>query len=356
MRERCPVARSDFMGWSLLRHQEIVAVLADPETYSSATEFRAVPNGLDPPEHDRYRRVLEPYFRPEAMAALEPRCRRIAVGLMPALLADDGAEFIAEFAQPFSLKALCTFLGWPAAIWDDLRRWTRRNQEAAFSQNGQEGAALADEYAGFVTEALRVRRDAGAALAIDVTAGLMGTTVDGTALSDQDIVAVLRNWTAGHATVVAALGNLVFSLAEQPDMQQRLRCQPALLPAAIDEMLRVDGPLVANVRTTTREVAIGGQKIDAGAKLSLNWIAANRDGRQFDEPDAVRLDRDPSANLLFGGGIHECQGAPLARLEMRVALEVLLAGTNAIALDTTTPPSRDAYPSNGFRTLPVRLS
>lgn len=154
--------------------------------------------------------------------------------------------------------------------------------------------------------------------------------------------------------MVAALGNLVFSLAEHADMQQRLRREPALLPAAIDEMLRADGPLVTNRRTTTRDVAIGGRKIGAGEQITLNWIAANRDERAFDDPDAVRFDRDPMGNLLFGAGIHNCQGAPLARLQMKVALEELLTRTTAIELGTA-PPSRDAYASNGFRSLPVRL-
>jgi cytochrome P450 len=102
-------------------------------------------------------------------------------------------------------------------------------------------------------------------------------------------------------------------------------------------------------------VEIAGRTIAAGEKLSLNWIAANRDGRTFADPDAVRFDRDPGDNLLFGAGIHDCLGAPLARLELRVALEELLARTTTIGLGTTEPPRRDAYPSNGFEALPVRL-
>jgi cytochrome P450 len=138
-------------------------------------------------------------------------------------------------------------------------------------------------------------------------------------------------------------------------MQQRLRREPALLPAAIDEILRADGPLVANRRSTTRDVEIADRKIDSGEKLSVNWISANRDGRTFDDPDTVRLDRDPADNLLFGAGIHYCLGAPLARLEMRVAMEELLARTTTIALGANDLPRRHIYPSNGFGELPVRL-
>lgn len=112
---------------------------------------------------------------------------------------------------------------------------------------------------------------------------------------------------------------------------------------------------MANRRTTTRDVEIEGRKIAAGESTSLNWISANRDGRTFDDPAAVRLDRDPADNLLFGAGIHYCLGAPLARLEMKIAMEELLARTTTIELGAADLPRRHIYPSNGFGELPVRL-
>lgn len=289
------------------------------------------------------------------MMALEPRCRRIAVDLLQALRAREEVEFITEFAQPFPFKTLCTFLGWPSETWENLRGWTHGNQEAALSRDREAGAALAREFAGYVTEARRVRREAGGDASDDIFTGLMVTAVEGAALSDEEIVSLLRNWTAGHGTVAAAIGSLVFHLAGHADTQQRLRREPALLPAAIDEILRADGPLVANRRTTTRDVTIEGRKIGAGEKLSLNWIAANRDGRAFNEPDTVRFDRVPRDNLVFGAGIHYCLDAPLARLERRVAMEELLARTTTIEIGVTEPPRREVYPSNGFRAMPVRL-
>lgn len=163
MRERCPVAYSHFLDWSLFRHEDIVNVLADPETYSSASKRLAVPNGMDPPEHTLYSRALAPYFLPERMNALEPDCRRIAIDLLESLLARGDAEvdFIPEFAQPFPIKTLCMFLGWPPETWENLRGWTHGNQEVAFSQNKEAGAALAREFTGYVMEALRIRRKAG---------------------------------------------------------------------------------------------------------------------------------------------------------------------------------------------------
>ncbi|MDQ2882776.1 MAG: cytochrome P450 [Actinomycetota bacterium] len=355
LRERCPVAHDSFLGWSLFRQHDIVSVLADPETFSNASEYRSVPNGMDPPDHTRYRRALEPYFRPERMHALEPRCRRIAVDLLRACPKRDEVEFIAEFAQPFPVKTHCAFSGWSPETWTNLRDWARRNQAAALSPNQETGTALAREFAGYVSDALRVRRKTGIAVSDDVITSLLGTAVEGTALSDEDIVSILRNWTASCATMAAALGILVFHLATHPDMQERLRREPSLLAAAIEEILRTDGPLVANHRTATREVEIADRRIGAGEQLSLNWIAANRDGGAIDDPVAVHLDRDHGDNLLFGAGIHYCQGAPFARLQLRVAMEELLRCTTTIELGASEPPRRDVYPSNGFLTMPVCL-
>jgi len=355
MRERCPVAHSDFLGWSLFRHQDIVAVLADPATYSNATKHPAIPNGLNPPEHTSYRRILEPYFQPEQMTTFEPLCRSIAVDVIQALSKQDELEFISEFAQPFSLKTHCAFLGWPLETWERLSSWTQATQAVAFSRDSGTGAMLAQEFARYVTEALQIRRAVGTTATNDLTTSLIRTTVDGAPLSDEEIVSILRNWTAGHGTIVAALGILVFYLAEHPTVQQQLRDEPDRLPVALDEILRADGPLVANPRTVVHDAEIGGQKIKAGEKLSLNWIAANRDARTFDAPDEVRFDRDPTQSMLFGAGIHNCLGAPLARLVMRVALKELLARTVTISLSSTEPPSRAVYPSNGFEAMSVNF-
>ena len=116
-----------------------------------------------------------------------------------------------------------------------------------------------------------------------------------------------------------------------------------------------DDPLVANRRTTTRPVDIGGRHIDAGEKLTLMWITANRDPEIFSDPDTIELDRDQNKNLVFGEGIHDCIGAGLARLELRVALEELLARKSAIEFGASDRPVRSVYPSNGFARLPVRL-
>ncbi|MBA2289731.1 MAG: cytochrome P450 [Chloroflexia bacterium] len=355
MRDRCPVAHSEALGWSLFRHADVQAVLSGPETYSNTSKHHAIPNAMDGPEHTRYRGLLEPYFAEERMEAVEPQCREIAAEAALTLRDENAPDAIASFAEIVALKTMCMFLGWPPETWERVRTWLHGNQKASFDRDREAGAAMADEYVAMVKDANDANRRAN----VDpdnVTSRLMATEVDGAHWTDEDIADTLRNWIAGHGTVVAAIGIVAFHLAEDQRLQQELRDQPGLVAAAIEEILRVDGPLVANRRTPTRDVTIGDRRIPAGERISLMWIAANRDEHAFTDATSIRLDRDQEANLAFGAGIHICLGAPLARLEMRIAIEELLAHTTRISLEDTDTPVRDTYPSNGLTKLPLRIS
>jgi cytochrome P450 len=354
MRSRCPVAHGDFLGWSVFTHREVVGAVRDTGTFSSATKRRAIPNGMDPPEHTVYRQVLDPYFTSERMAAFEPRSREIASALLGPILARGEAEFISEFAGPFPHQALCAFVGWPVADWNRVRGWTHGNQEAAFRQDREAGAVLALEFSAYVTEILDARR-AGVGRADDLMGELLATVVGGEPLSNEDIVSVLRTWTAGHGTVASAVGIAILHLASDLDLQERLRREPALIDRTIREILRADGPLVSNTRRATREVEVAGKTIRSGQRISLMWIAADRDPEVVPDPDRLRLDRDAEDNLVFGAGIHRCLGEPLAMLNLRVALEELLSRTSRIELTSAEAQPRDVYPSNGLRSLSITL-
>ncbi|MBK5206328.1 MAG: cytochrome P450, partial [Polaromonas sp.] len=299
MRERCPVAHSEFMGWSLFRHEDIATVLADPATYSNVSRFQAIPNGMDPPVHGRYREALTPNFDQEQMARLEPRAREIASNLLVPMLSGGEVEFINAFATPFALKTLCALLGWPEQQWGCLGGWVHGGQQAAFNRDPVAGKTLASLFSEHVKANLELHRASTNDVA-DATDALLRTEVDGVRFDDDQIVSILRNWTAGHGTVVAGLGILVLHLAQEPELQDRLRSDSSLIPAAIEEILRVDGPLVANPRTTTREVEIQGRTIPKGEHLTLMWIAANRDPRAFDDPNAVKIERNTDASLVWG--------------------------------------------------------
>jgi cytochrome P450 len=272
------------------------------------------------------------------------------------LLGREEVEFMDDFARPFAVRVQCAFLAWPSHMHQPLRHWMLRNHGATLAQDRAAMADLASEFESYVDELLQSRRTAGSQASDDITTDLLRQQVGGRPLRDEEIVSILRNWTAGEVgTISAAVGILAQFVAEHPDLQRQLRNEPSLLPAAIYEILRIHGPLVANRRITTCSVEIGGRTIAAGERISLNWIAANRDGRVFAYPQEFRLDRDQAANLLYGAGIHVCPGAPLARLEMRLAMEELLGRTARIELTPDKTPAKAAYPASGFSRLPLRM-
>ena len=271
-----------------------------------------------------------------------------------ALALGGALEITQEFALPFAVRVQSAFLGWPTLLQDELLSWLRRSHAATRSGDRAQTSAVAQEFEDLVERVCQARRDAPPTQ--DISSELMHTRVDGRPLDLRELASVLRNWTVGEVgTIAAAIGILLHWLAGHPDWQQRLRDQPALLPTAIDEVLRIDGPLVANRRITSRPVELGGCPLPAGERLSVNWIAANRDPRVFGDPDEFRMDRDPALNLLYGAGIHVCPGAPLARLELRVLLEEMLARTRLIRLSADHPPVRAIAPDAGYATLRVQL-
>jgi hypothetical protein len=357
LRRRCPVAYSEQLHWCVFRHDEAMRLLTDPATFSNAVSAHlSVPNGTDPPVHTEYRRVLEPYFAPERMTALEPRCRAIAVDLLSQLSADGEAELMRACAEPFALRSQCAFLDWPLELHAPLREWVRKNHRATRSRDRSAMAAIALEFDTHIRAVLVERRRAVADVGEDVTSRLLREQVRGRSLTDEEIVSILRNWTVGElATISASIGILAHYLAERPTLQDTLREQPSLLPAAIDEILRIHAPLIASRRIATRPVELGDRRLEAGERLTLIWASANRDESVFGDPDEFRLDRDPARNLLYGAGIHVCPGAPLARMELRVFMEELLRRTSHITLAPESQPTRAAYPASGFSSLPLRI-
>lgn len=357
MRRRCPVAHSEFMGWSLFRHEDVTRVLHDHKTFSNAvSQHLSVPDGMDPPEHTAYRRVIEPYFSAERMAAFEPVCRGIARKLVENLTGRGEVEFMADAALPFAAQVQCAFLGWPMSLQQPLVRWTRKNHEATRARDRQAMSELALEFEKIVDDLLETRQQAGAGPKTDLTAALMHEKVWGRALSNEEVASILRNWTVGEiGTISASVGILAQHLAVHADLQNQLRAKPELLPPAIEEILRLHGPLVCNRRVAKRPVEIGGRKIAAGERITLMWMSVNRDERAFDDPNSFRLDRPQDNNLLYGAGIHACPGAPLARLELRVLLVELLSRTTEISCVAEKEPKLAVYPASGFAELPLRI-
>ena len=351
LRNGCPVAHSEYLGWSLLRHDDVAAAAADHVTFSSRVSAHlSVPSGLDPPEHTPHRRINERYFTPDRMGRLEPDLRRVAAELIAALPRGVPVELMASLGEPYALHAQSTFMGWSAAD-ATLSAWARRNHDAKLSGDRAATAAVAREFDEYVRNLLALRR---AEPADDVITELLGETIGGRPLTEEEIVSVVRNWTAGElGTIAASVATVAHSLAARPDVQAHLRSTPSDIEAATDELLRITPPLIANRRVTTRPVRVGDRELGPGERVTLLWAAANRDETVFGDPDAFRLDRDPAANLLYGTGIHACPGAPLARLELRVLAEELLARTSHLTPVGDPVPAH--YPSGGYATVTMVL-
>jgi cytochrome P450 len=264
---------------------------------------------------------------------------------------------MADFALPFAVRVQCAFLGWPEALHEPLVNWMRKSAKATLAGDHAATSQIAREFEGFIDRLIDARVETGAGPGEDITASLMHERVWGRSLSNEEIASILRNWTVGEVgTIAASVGILVQYLAQCPELQQQLRSRRGDLPVAIDEILRLHGPLVSNRRIARRAATIQGRRIAAGERISLVWMSANRDGRAFEDPDSFRLDRDPARNLLYGAGIHVCPGAPLARMELRIVLEELLEHTADIQPLPEKPPTNAIYPASGFATLPLCIT
>jgi cytochrome P450 len=354
-RTACAMARSP-RGVTLFRHADVVAAAHDSQTFSSAVSSRrAVPNGMDPPEHAPWRALVDSFFAPVQIAALEPRVRAIADAVVAALPRGTGVEAVANIGGPFAVRAQTAWLGWQG-IEGELLAWMADNHAATRSGDTARNAAVAAAFDAIIRRQLCRRRALGSAAPSDPTTALLSASLDGQPLSDADIVSILRNWTAGDlASMAAALGVVVRFLSTHPDVQQALRDRPEDLAPAIDEMLRLDDPFLVNRRVTTRAVRIGEHELAAGTRVYLNWTSANRDENVFGDSDAYRPERNAPHNLVYGTGIHACPGRPLATMELVVAVEALLKATALIEPAPDAVPERETYPLGGWRRVPVRL-
>ena len=364
MRRRCPVAYDDYLGYTLFRHEDVAYALAHPEQFSNRVSTRhiAVPSGMDAPEHTAFRAVNDKYYTPERMAAFAPACRAVIRALIAETPRGETVDIMAGFAQRYAMRIQNAFLGWPEELEAPLTAWIEKNRRATLARDHAATARVALEFDGYIHGLLQQRRDAGEAAPRDITTELLYDEValpeGGRRMTEEELVSLLRNWTVGElSTVSASAGIVLHFLAAHPAEQARLRANPDAVPAAIEEIMRLEDPLVSNRRITACPVHIGGRELPAGSRVTLNWLSANRDEAAFPEAGRYRPERDQSANLVYGAGIHACPGAPLARLELRLLAEEMLAATASIRFaDDGRPASENAvYPVAGYSSVRLVL-
>ncbi len=358
-RQTCPVVREADGLVTLLAHADVRAAALDAETFSSAVSaHRALPNSLDGAEHRAYRRLIDAYLTDDAVAAQEPQCREHAAAIVAGLPRGVTIRTVLDIGTPYAVRAQSTWLGWPTAIEQELVDWVADNREATRSGERARMAQVAEDFDAIISRLLEARRDGSVD---DVTSRLMDDRADGHPLQHAEIVSILRNWTAGDLSSLAAcVGVIVHHLATDVALQGHLRQLVAGdrvrdFEDAVEEILRIDDPFVSNRRVTTCDVVVGGEEIAAGTRVVLNWTAANRDPEAFPEPDAFNPVDHAVANLVFGIGPHVCPGRALTLMELRVIVWELLAQTTRIAISHERKPVRELAPVSGWAKVPIVL-
>ncbi|MGW5642111.1 cytochrome P450 [Saccharopolyspora sp. NPDC003752] len=371
VRPEQPVEHDSAAGiWNVYGYPEILQALSDPATFSSDTR-RLVPElagndegnlvQMDPPEHHKLRKLVSHAFTPKVVADLEPRIAALTNELLDAV--SDRTELVRDLAYPLPVTVIAELLGVPSSDRGLFKKWVdamlassnkfslkerSKEQEEYMARAMEQVEQLSEYLLGHVQERRRAPRE-------DLLGKLVAAEVDGVQLTDTEVVNFgLVLLIAGHITTTMLLGNTVLCLDAHPDQLAAVRADRSLVPSAIEESLRYFSPFAAVSRATNREVELGGTVIPAD-QLLLLWIAAaNRDPRQFTDPDAFDVRRDPNPQIGFGRGIHFCLGAPLARLEGRVALNIMLDRFPNLRTDPAEGPEFLPSPNmTGVSKLPL---
>ncbi|WP_031274904.1 cytochrome P450 [Pelistega sp. MC2] len=357
MRHTCPVAYDEQLGYSIFKHADVMGILNNPDIYSNhvSTRHIAVPNGMDGPLHMAFRRINDKYFTPARMAHFEPMCRKVIRDLIQTLPRDEPIEIMGSFAKYYAIRIQNAFMGWPSSLETPLLEWIEKNRRATLKQDREEITKIAIEFDHYIHQLLNERRQAGISPTQDITTELMHDLVDlpeqhiHRVMTEEELISLLRNWTVGElSTISASAGILLKFIAEHQDEQHRLRQHFDEIPAAIEEIMRLEDPLVSNRRRTKCPVHLGGKDIPENARLTINWVSANRDESAFENALTYNPHRDQTNNLVYGAGIHNCPGAPLARLELRLLLEEFLTHTQHIQLLAPHEIENAIYPVAGY--------
>lgn len=327
--------------WMLTRAEDMRTVLQDAETFSSNRQFFSpllgeswplVPLELDPPEHMKYRALINPLFGPKRMNAMQTAIRERAARMIEELKPRGSCDFMNEFAFPFAVGIFLQFLGIPDERLKEFVDWGNQLLHAA---KASERRAAATAIIGFLEDLFEQRRREPAD---DVATLLVQARIDGKPLGRDE----LRGYgtllfVGGLDTVANALGFDFRYLAEHPDEQRRLREDPSLIPNAAEEMLRAFST-VHMVRTARRDTELHGVKIKAGDRVTCSSIVANRDPCEFPDPDRIDFTREVNRHVAFSYGPHRCAGSHLARREVIAAITEWLARVPQFRIKDGTAP------------------
>jgi cytochrome P450 len=345
MREEHPVAWSEAHGgyWVVTRYEDVLAVAQDWATFSSAhgvsvpettMAVTAIPEHIDPPSHREYKRLINAHFTPAVVHRYERPTRALVTQLIDRFVEAGSCELMEAFARP--LPGLAFFdlvLGAPP---DEVEPINAMATAASDPTDPDRAAAWAGMYQ-WITDFLERRR--AAPPRGDVVDAVLVAEIEGRPITEDEIIGIIQLLILGGLeTTAGALGQAVIRFAREPAIPEQLRRDPSLVPAAVEELLRLDPPFIAIARTAMRDTEIGGQSIRAGDKVMIYWAAANRDDAEFACPAAFDLERRSNRHLSFGAGPHRCAGSTLARMNLRVAIEQLTQRLRDLALAPGAEP------------------
>ncbi|MFJ6796879.1 cytochrome P450 [Streptomyces sp. NPDC091268] len=372
LREGCPVQRipsgsGGHQAYLITGHAEAREAFTHPDlSKDTARFFAGRPSGRDlhpavsrtmlasdPPEHTRQRRVVTPLFSTGRVRELRPYIARVAGELMSAWRPGTDVDLVAELAVPLPVTVVCELLGVPEPDRTALAGWSHDLFDATDTARVDAASHRIGDYLTHLVDTARATPGDGPlpSLLSDCDAGGLDR--------DETVSLAALLLVAGHETTTHFIGNAVLALLRHPEAYDRLRRDPDLIPGALDELLRHDSPVsVATFRHSTRDLRVGGFDIPAGHPVLIAPGAANRDPAAFPDPHRLDLDRDATAHLSFGHGIHRCPGAPLARAEAEIALRTLLTRFPHTRLTTPAAPLtwRRTRLTRGLTTLPVTLA
>ena len=374
LRARNPVHHSRLVNaWLFTRHADVDAILRDHRhfsndprkgTLSPRQQKLLLPEDefsilfLDPPDHTRLRALVNKAFTRKAVNALEPRIRGVLGALLDDIDDPGGFDLMTAVAQPLPVIVIAEMLGVPPEDRDQFKIWSAKRArllEPTISPRERRiGNAASRAFDAYFRPILEVRRSEPRD---DILSALVQAEDDGERLNERETLNMLRLLLiAGNETTTNLIGNGVLALLRNPDQIQRLREDPSLIPAAIDELLRFDSPVQADFRRALADCEVNGFAVRKRDNIVLLLGAANRDPDMFEDPDRLDVGRDEGAHLSFGRGIHHCLGAPLARLEGRIVLEMLLERFPQISLLADRPRFRASIIFRGLHSLPVRCT
>jgi cytochrome P450 len=335
LRAEAPLAWNAQLGyWAVSKHADVVTISRDPEAFCSGkgiltfeigVEYPSPPTMMhtDPPDHTRYRKLVQPGFAPTRMRALATRVRARADELAARVPTAEAFDAVETLAVPFPLWIIAELLGIPESDWERFYQWSEASIPGATDWTPEECQRLQAEMHEYLLETTRARRTDPRD---DIISVLAQAEVEGESLRDDELVMFLNQLlVAGNETTRHAISGGIAALAERPDQWKRLVDDRSLLDTATEEVLRWTTPVISFMRTATRDAQIRGVPIAAGDPLLLLYAAANRDEEEFGtDADEFRVSRDPNHEVALGFGPHFCLGAALARIEIKAMLEALL--------------------------------